>query len=204
MKKTLRVLGLILALMTAVFMTASAQTEGLFPESISVDVEELTLQAGEGYTYTVTILPEESGCKDYTVYVSDPFAVEVDIENSLIAALAPGTAYLYFDTANHSAHAIVKVTVGEGAELGAKAVWGISEEDLAKVHSESLKSFLTFINESMSANSVDRAPTATVCSRRSRTAPRKPRRPTPANAASPTFPSSTSVIRSSSTARPTR
>ncbi len=155
MKKTLRVLGLILVLMTAVFMTASAQTEGLFPESISVDVEELTLQAGEGYTYTVTILPEETVFKDYTVYVSDPFAVEVDIENSLIAALAPGTAYLYFDTANHSAHAIVKVTVGEGAELGAKAVWGISEEDLAKVHSESLKSFLTFINESMATNSVD-------------------------------------------------
>ncbi len=155
MKKSLRVLGLILALMAAVFMTASAQTEGLFPESISIDVEELNLQVGEGYTYAVTILPEKTAFKDYSVYVSDPFAVEVDIENSLIAALAPGTAYLYFDTVNHSAHAIVKVTVGEGAELDAKAAWGISEEDLAKVHSESLKSFLVFLNESMAANSVD-------------------------------------------------
>lgn len=155
MKKSLRVLGLILALMAAVFMTASAQTEGLFPESISIDVEELNLQVGEGYTYAVTILPEKTAFKDYSVYVSDPFAVEVDIENSLIAALAPGTAYLYFDTVNHSAHAIVKVTVGEGAELDAKAAWGISEEDLAKVRSESLKSFLVFLNESMAANSVD-------------------------------------------------
>ena len=133
MKRIFRVLSLALALMTAAVLSVSAQMAVLFPESISVDVDELTLQVGEEYTYSVEILPEEAAFKTYTVFVSDPSEVTVDIENCTITAAAPGTAYLYFETANHSAHDIVKVTVGGGADSEAKTAWNIADEDLEKV-----------------------------------------------------------------------
>jgi hypothetical protein len=157
MKRILRVMSLALALMTAAVLSASAQTAVLFPESISVDVDELTLQVGEEYTYSVTILPEEAAFKTYTVFVSDPSEVTVDIENCSITAAAPGTAYLYFETANHSAHDIVKVTVGDGADSEAKTAWNIADEDLEKVRDEELKAFLVFLNESRAVNTADLA-----------------------------------------------
>ena len=55
MKRILRVMSLALALMTAAVLSVSAQTAVLFPESISVDVDELTLQVGDEYTYSVKI-----------------------------------------------------------------------------------------------------------------------------------------------------
>ena len=118
---------------------------------IDLGIRELTLEAGESYTFRVTFEPENTAYPYLRWYSSDESVIRIDGLSFTVTALAPGNAVIYAESLDSVSHAVCSVQVSgavgkDAADLisGAELV-PLSEAERAKITSGPLKSFLDFV-----------------------------------------------------------
>lgn len=85
------------------------------PETVSLDVTELTLEIGETHTFAATVLPEDSVDKSVTYTSSATSIATVTPKQGRVTAVSAGTATITAETANGK-KATVNITVNESEE----------------------------------------------------------------------------------------
>ncbi len=118
---------------------------------IDLGIRELTLEAGESYTFRVTFEPENTAYPYLRWYSSDESVIRIDGLSFTVTALAPGNAVIYAESLDSVSHAVCSVQVSgavgkDAADLiSGAAMVPLSETERAKITSGSLKSFLDFV-----------------------------------------------------------
>lgn len=147
---------LFLLLFTALPSMAAGQDSGKQRSGgsvtkIDLGVRELTMEAGESYTFSVAFEPENTAYPYLRWYSSDDSVIRIDGINFTVTALSPGNAVIYTESLDSVSHAVCFVQVSGAAGKGpADLIPGaglvpLSETERAKISSGPLKSFMDFV-----------------------------------------------------------
>ncbi len=147
---------LFLLLITALPVMAAGQNSGEQRSNrpvtkIDLGIRELTMEAGDTYTFTVTYEPENTARPYLRWYSSDENVIQIDGINFKVTALSPGNAVIYAESLDSVSHAICSVqvngTVGKSAAdlLPGSELVPLSETERAKVTSGPLKNFMDYV-----------------------------------------------------------
>ena len=160
MKKTGYIPSIIILILFLLYMAlpvmAAGQNGGNQKSSqpvtkIDLGIRELTMEAGESYTFHVTFEPENTAHPYLRWYYSDESVIQIDGINFTVTALAPGNAVIYAESLDAVSHAVCSVQVNgaagkDAADLipGAEMV-PLSIMERAKITSGPLKSFMDYV-----------------------------------------------------------
>ena len=123
------------------------QRSGGSVTKIDLGIRELTLEAGESYTFRVTYEPENTAYPYLRWYSSDESVIRIDGLSFTVTALAPGNAVIYAESLDSVSHAVCSVQVSgavgkDAADLiSGAAMVPLSETERAKITSGPLKAF---------------------------------------------------------------
>ncbi len=131
---------------------------------IDLGVSDLTLGAGDTYTFHVTYEPENPAFPWLNWFVTNDNVVSIDPDTAVLTALSAGEARILAEDSEGVAFAICDVTVSGGKGYGDQTLTKgtslitLSEEDQKKITAPVLSRFLEFIEESsLSANAAVQA-----------------------------------------------
>ncbi len=106
--------------------------------SVELDVHELTLEIGQTYTLTATVLPETAENKNVRWYADDSGVVSVDRRDGVITAEQVGTAAVWVETRDGRFTDTCYVTVVEEGAKPEPTVIALSAEALTTKAGETL------------------------------------------------------------------
>ena len=161
-KYSCRVLTFCLCILLTLITFASASAQRI--TGIDLGVHDLTLEAGESYTFEVTYEPEIPLFYSLVWFVTDDSVIAIDGPRFTVEALKPGEADIYAESFDMAAHDVCHVTVsGSRPENAAEKKSGssfitLSDEDRKKITSRFLSSYLRFLESvDLSEESFDKA-----------------------------------------------
>ena len=121
---------------------------------IDLGVTELTLKAGDSYTFSVQYEPKDPVFPWLNWFVTDDTVVSIDPETSTLTALAAGYARILAEDSDGVAYAFCDVTVAgaraydTGEKTAGSSLVDLSDEDREKITAPALKRFMDFVGDS--------------------------------------------------------
>ena len=118
---------------------------------IDLGINELFMDVGDTYTFTVTYEPENTARPYLRWYCSDESVIQIDGLRFTVTALAPGNAVIYAESLDAVSHAVCSVQVSGAAGKGAvnllpgTELVPLGESERTKITPGPLKSFMDFV-----------------------------------------------------------
>ena len=121
---------------------------------IDLGVQNLTLQAGETYSFQITYEPEEPFIYALNWFVTNDSVISIDQGTNEITAISPGNARIYAESMDGVSYTICDVVVTGSTEKNTESIKSgadintISDKDLKKITAKSVRRFLNFVTDS--------------------------------------------------------
>ena len=148
-KQNRRTLILCLCVLLSFVFFASVNAEQI--TAIDLGIHDLTLKAGESYTFDVKYEPEIPQYYTLNWFVTDDSVIEIDGPNFTVKALKNGEADILAESFDGVSYDTCHVTVGSSQPKdGSTSTSGesfitLSEKDRSKISSRSINRFLNFL-----------------------------------------------------------